>query len=192
MSARTKRTGSWEANKGVNAVLCFSESGRVFSVSSLFQHRHTDTERICVCMLKKTGNKKNSPRVLQKKQPSTGNTIDADITPVAPNFNVVLGSAEHYEQKWLFFFEGRHTHNSEYNIELGDGGNMTCMVLNFIGWLFFLKNPDSEKHRTAFTPLFASQLPVLCVRADIDWQYAFPGALKHIARTELIQKLLQI
>ena len=76
------------------------------------------------------------------------------------------------------FFEGRHTHNSEYNIELGDGGNMTCTVWNFIGWLFFLKNPDSEKHRTAFTPLFASQLPVLFVRADIDWHYAFPGALK--------------
>ena len=38
---------------------------------------------------------------------------------------------------------------------------MTCMVLNFIGWLFFLKNPDSEKHRTAFTPLCASQRPVL-------------------------------
>ena len=52
--------------------------------------------------------------------------------------------------------------------------------------------PDSEKHRTAFTPLFASQLPVLFVRADIDWHYAFPGALKHIASTELIQKLLQI
>ena len=80
-------------------------------------------------------------RVLQKNQPSTGDTIDADITPVAPNFNVVLGSAEHYEQKWLFFFEGRHTHNSEYNIELGDGGNMTCMVLNFIGWLFFFEEP---------------------------------------------------
>ena len=44
-------------------------------------------------------------RVLQKKQPSTGNNIDADITPVAPNFNVVLGSAEHYEQKWLFFLK---------------------------------------------------------------------------------------
>ena len=28
--------------------------------------------------------------------------------------------------------------------------------------------PDPEKHRTAFTPLFASQLPVLFVRADID------------------------
>ena len=48
----------------------------------------------------------------------------------------------------VVFFEGRHTHNSEYNIELGDGGNMTCMVLNFIGWLFFLKNPVCGKQRT--------------------------------------------
>ena len=35
------------------------------------------------------------------------------------------------------FFEGRHTQNSEYNIEVGDGGDMTCMVVYFIGWLFF-------------------------------------------------------
>ena len=41
----------------------------------------------------------------------------------------------------VVFFQGRHTHNSEYNIELGDGGNMTCMVLNFIGWLFFFEEP---------------------------------------------------
>ena len=26
MSVREKRTGNWEANKGVNAVLCFAES----------------------------------------------------------------------------------------------------------------------------------------------------------------------
>ena len=34
----------------------------------------------------------------------------------------VIGSAEHHQQKWLFFFEGRQTQNSEDNIELGDGG----------------------------------------------------------------------
>ena len=67
-------------------------------------------------------------RVLQKKQPSTGNTIDADITPVAPNFNVVLGSAEHYEQKWLFYLKAA--------IHI-----IQSTTLNFIGWLFFLKNP---------------------------------------------------
>ena len=42
------------------------KSGRVFSVSSLFQHRHTDTERICVCMLNKTGNKKTLPGFFKK------------------------------------------------------------------------------------------------------------------------------
>ena len=41
--------------------------------------------------------------------------------PATLNFHVVLGSAERHEQKLLFFFEGRQTHNSEYNIELGDG-----------------------------------------------------------------------
>ena len=39
------------------------------------------------------------------------------------------------------FFEGRQTHNSEDNIELGDGGGMTSAVWYFMGWLFFLKNP---------------------------------------------------
>ena len=43
--------------------------------------------------------------------------------------------------KMVAFFEGRHTHNLEYNIELGDGGNMTCMVLNFIAWPFFFEEP---------------------------------------------------
>jgi hypothetical protein len=44
------------------------------------------------------------------------------LTPATPNFNVVIGSAEHYQQKWLFFVEGRRAQNSEDNIELGDGG----------------------------------------------------------------------
>ena len=43
------------------------------------------------------------------------------------------------------FFEGRQTQNSEDNIELGEGGGMTSVVWYFMGWLFFLKNPDSEK-----------------------------------------------
>ena len=106
--------------KGWMLFCVFLSPGRVFSVSSLFQHRHTDTERICVC--KKTGNKKNSPRVLQKKQPSTGNTIDADITPVAPNFNVVLGSAEHYEQKWLFFSKAAIHIIQSTTLNWGTGG----------------------------------------------------------------------
>jgi len=41
------------------------------------------------------------------------------------------------------FFEGRRAQNSEDNIELGDGGDMTSMVWYFMGWLFFLKNPVS-------------------------------------------------
>ena len=40
------------------------------------------------------------------------------------------------------FFEGRQTQNSEDNIELGDGGDMTSVVWYFMGWLFFFsKNP---------------------------------------------------
>jgi len=43
------------------------------------------------------------------------------------------------------FFEGRQAQNSEDNIELGDAGDITSMVWYFMGWLFFLKNPDPEK-----------------------------------------------
>ena len=44
-----------------------------------------------------------SYRVLQKKQPSTGNHRDTLLTPATPNFNVVIWSVEHHRQKWLFF-----------------------------------------------------------------------------------------
>jgi len=49
----------------------------------------------------------------------------------------VIGSAEHHQQKWLFFFESRQTQISEDNIGLGDGGDMTSVVWYFMGWLFF-------------------------------------------------------
>jgi len=39
------------------------------------------------------------------------------------------------------FFEGRQTQNSEDNIELGDGGDMTSVVWYFMGWLFFFEEP---------------------------------------------------
>ena len=39
-------------------------------------------------------------------QPSTDNRIDTTRLPSAtPNFNVVLGSAQYHEQKWLFFLK---------------------------------------------------------------------------------------
>jgi hypothetical protein len=63
------------------------------------------------------------------------------LNPRNPNFNVVIGNAEHHQQKWLFFVEGRQTQNSEDNIELGDGGNMTSVVWYFMGWLFFFEEP---------------------------------------------------
>ena len=47
----------------------------------------------------------NYYRVLQKKQPSTWNHGDTLLTPATPNFNVVIGSAEHHQQKWLFFLK---------------------------------------------------------------------------------------
>ena len=61
-------------------------------------------------------------RVLQKKQPSTGNNIDAYITPVAPNFNVVLGSAERYEQTLLFFLKAAAQIIQSTTLNWGPGG----------------------------------------------------------------------
>ena len=63
--------------------------------------------------------------------------------------------------KMVVFFEGRHTHNLEYNIELGDGGNMTCMVLNFIGWLFFFEEPGLRKTQNSIHPFvcFSASCP---------------------------------
>ena len=64
------------------------------------------------------------------------------LTPATPNFNVAIGSAEHHEQKMAVSFEGRQTQNSEDNIELGDGGDMTSVVRwYFMGWLFFFVEP---------------------------------------------------
>ena len=92
----------------------------------------------CMCVhIEKELETKNLSPGSSKKQPSTGKNIDASITPVAPNFNVVLGSAEHYEQKWLFFLKAAVQIIQSTTLNWGTGGDMTCMVLNFIGLLFF-------------------------------------------------------
>ena len=94
---------------------------------------------------------KKTHRVLQKKQPSTGNHRDTLLTPATPNFNVVIGSAEHHQQKWLFFFEGRQTQNSEDNIELGDGGwhDLSGVVLH--GMAVFFEEPGLRKDTVGWT-----------------------------------------
>ena len=66
--------GGYGGNVCIYGVSCgwlffLKNPGRVFFVSSLVQHTHTDTLCICVSMLKKTGNRKNNPDV-QKTQNS--------------------------------------------------------------------------------------------------------------------------
>ena len=51
----------------------------------------------------------NNTGFFQKKQPSRGNHRDTLLTPATPNFNVVIGSAEHHQQKWLFFWRPPNT-----------------------------------------------------------------------------------
>ena len=158
--------GGYGGNVCIYGVSCgwlffLKNPGRVFFVSSLVQHTHTDTLCICVSMLKKTGNRKNSPRLFEKSTRTAFTPLFASQLPV-------------------LFVRG---HGLTFCISRTRGPYFSRTNWRLETKKFF---PDS------FTPLFASQLPVLFVRADIDWHYAFPGALKHIARTELIQKLLQI
>ena len=63
---RSKQRGEWL----FFLLFCvFLGRGEFFLFPVFFQHRHTDTERICVCMLNKTGNKKTLPG-LRKTQNS--------------------------------------------------------------------------------------------------------------------------
>ena len=66
--------------------------------------------------------KKKPHRVLQKKQPSTGNHRDTLLTPATPNFNVVIGSAEHHQQKWLFFLKAAKHKIQKTTLNWGTGG----------------------------------------------------------------------
>ena len=91
--------------------------------------------------LKWTRKQKKTHRVLQKKQPSTGNHRDTLLTPATPNFNVVIGSAEHHQQKGLFFLKAAKHKIQKTTLNWGTGGGMTSVVWYFMGWLFFLKNP---------------------------------------------------
>ena len=63
------------------------------------------------------------------------------MTPATPNFNVVLGSAEHHEQKWLFFLKAAKHIIQSTTLNWGTGGDKTSMVFYFIGWLFFFEEP---------------------------------------------------
>ena len=61
-------------------------------------------------------------RVLQKKQPSTGNHRDTLLTPATPNFNVVIGSAEHHQQRWLVFLKAAKHKIQKTTLNWGTGG----------------------------------------------------------------------
>ena len=57
-----------------------------------------------------------------KKQPSTGNHRVTLLTPATPNFNVVIGSAEHHQQKWLFFLKAAKDTIQKTTLNWGTGG----------------------------------------------------------------------
>ena len=64
------------------------------------------------------------------------------------------------------FFEGRQTHNSEYNIELGDGGDITSMVFYFMGWLFFFEEPGMYLYVRICTYKYVCIYMYICVHKN--------------------------
>ena len=99
------------------------------------------TSTCILTTVKMNSEPKKTHRVLQKKQPSTGNHRDTLLTPATPNFNVVIGSAEHHQQKWLFFLKAAKHKIQKTTLNWGTGGGMTSLVWYFMGWLFFFEEP---------------------------------------------------
>ena len=89
-------------------------------------------------------------RVLQKKQPSTGNHRDTLLTPATPNFNVVIGSAEHPQQKWLFFLKAAKHKLQKTTLNWGTGGHDLCGVV-LHGMAVFFEEPGLRKDTIGWT-----------------------------------------
>ena len=75
-----------------------------------------------------------------KKQPPTWNHRDTLLTPATPNFNVVIGSGEHHQQKWLFFWKAAKHKIQKTTLNWGRGGHVLYGVV-LHGMAVFLKNP---------------------------------------------------
>ena len=75
----------------------------------------------------------------KKKQPSTGNHRDTYLAyPRNPQLQCCDRKCRASSTEMaVFFLEGRQKQNSEGNVELGDGGDMTSVVWYFMGWRFF-------------------------------------------------------
>ena len=76
----------------------------------------------------------------KNSHPQETTEIHTLLTPATPNFNVVIGSAEHHQQKWLFFF-GRAPETKFRGQRWigGRGGHDLCgVVLHGMAFFFCL------------------------------------------------------
>ena len=112
--------------------VCWSTSTCIWTTVKIWS-----TSTCISTTVKMNSEAKKTHRVLQKKQPSTGNHRDTLLTPATPNFNVVIGSAEHHQQKGLFFLKAAKHKIQKTTLNWGTGGGMTSVVWYFMGWLFF-------------------------------------------------------
>ena len=94
---------------------------------------------------------KKPHRVLPKKQPSTGNHRDTLLTPATPNFNVVIGSAEHHQQKWLFFLKAAKHKIQKTTLNWGTGGGHDLCGVVLHGMAVFFEEPGLRKDTIGWT-----------------------------------------
>ena len=153
-----KQTKGW-------MLFCVFLSRGEFFLFPVFFNIDTQIQSVSVCVCwKRLETKKLSPGS-SKKTAIHRKHHRCRHYPRSPQLQCCAWKCRTLWTKMAVFFEGRHTHNSEYNIELGDGGNMTCMVLNFIGWLFFFEEPGLRKTQNSIHPFvcFSASCP-LCPR----------------------------
>ena len=178
MSARTKRTGSWEANKGVNAVLCFSESG----------------------FFKKNSHPIKFQTIHVMFPPSPNSMLYSELCVWRPSkkTTIFVHSVRHFQaQHWSWGLRGQCLHLWCFLwmvVFFEEPGESFFCFQSFSTKKTGNKKilPGLRKTQNSIHPFVCFSASCPFVRADIDWHYAFPGALKHMARTELNQKLLQI
>ena len=109
-------------------------------------------------------------RVFQKKQPSTGNHRDTLLTPATPNFNVVIGSAEHHQQKWLFFLKAAKHKLQKTTLNWGTGGAWPLWCGTSWDGCFFWRTRTQKRHNRMdpWLQTNARMMTTLCQRKHRD------------------------
>ena len=106
----------------------------------------------------------------KKKQPSTGNHRDTLLTLATPNFNVVIGSAEHHQQKWLFFLKAAKHKIQKTTLNWGTGGAWPLWCGTSWDGCFFWRTRTQKRHHRMdpWLQTNARMMTTLCQRKHQD------------------------